>query len=111
LKLLTYIATTTLLTASSQEIDGSLTNELEELNSTAERGGGLNEANAVFDTLPEVSKTCPNYEDIRQRSVDGDSFDISEVSGVWYFLATNEPTIPSFCTCGSNNFTVEKDIM
>ena len=33
-----------------------------------------------------------------------------ELSGKWFFLATNEPTIPSFCICGYNNFTIEHDV-
>ena len=62
-----------------------------------------------METL-ESTKSCPDYESIRQPSVGADKFEIDEIQGKWYFLATNEPTIPSFCICGYNNFTVEKDI-
>ena len=56
------------------------------------------------------SKTCPDYSSIRQPSVDADQFDIDQIGGKWFFLATNEPTIPGFCICGYNNFTIEHDV-
>jgi hypothetical protein len=52
--------------------------------------------------------TCPDYEDIRQPSVDASVFDIADFSGVWYMIATNEPTLPPFCTCGVNTVDVHK---
>ena len=58
----------------------------------------------------ESSKTCPDYSSIRQDSVDADLFKIDEIEGKWFFLATNEPTIPAFCICGYNNFTIEHEV-
>jgi hypothetical protein len=52
--------------------------------------------------------SCPAYDDIRQSSVDPALFNISDFTGVWYLIATNEPTIPPFCTCGVNTVEVHE---
>ena len=49
---------------------------------------------------------CPDYNSIRQPSVQPNVFNITEFSGHWYMVATNEPTMPSFCRCGTNDVTV-----
>ena len=53
--------------------------------------------------------TCPDYQDIRQESVNGFNFDIDEFAGHWYLAATNEPTIPPICKCPVNDVTVDKE--
>jgi len=58
--------------------------------------------------ISATADSCPDYSAIRQPSVSAEQFDIADFSGVWYMLATNEPTMPSFCTCGVNNITVDK---
>jgi hypothetical protein len=52
--------------------------------------------------------SCPEYSQIEQPSVDSSVFDISEFGGLWYMVATNEPTMPSFCRCGINEVVVNK---
>jgi len=47
---------------------------------------------------------CPPYDAIRTPSVS--TFDPYRYQGLWYQVATNEPTMPSFCTCGTLNWTV-----
>eukprot|EP00466_Bigelowiella_natans_P004797 jgi/Bigna1/135022/aug1.27_g9730 len=51
---------------------------------------------------------CPDYELIRQPSVNASSFDIDEFQGTWYLTATTEPTLPEFCRCGVNEVEVNK---
>mmetsp|Transcript_34327 Transcript_34327/g.94601 ORF Transcript_34327/g.94601 Transcript_34327/m.94601 type:complete len:136 (-) Transcript_34327:398-805(-) len=48
---------------------------------------------------------CPAYSDIRHRSVDAKNFDINEISGVWYLVATTEPTT-RFCLCNVMNYSI-----
>lgn len=50
---------------------------------------------------------CPNYADVADSSVSADRFTMEKIHGVWYTMATSEPTIPSFCKqCGGiANFT------
>eukprot|EP00933_Yihiella_yeosuensis_P048263 TRINITY_DN44361_c0_g1_i1.p1 TRINITY_DN44361_c0_g1~~TRINITY_DN44361_c0_g1_i1.p1 ORF type:complete len:273 (-),score=22.10 TRINITY_DN44361_c0_g1_i1:351-1169(-) len=55
--------------------------------------------------------TCPAYASIRQPSVRSDAFDIRELAHLnqtWYLVATSEPAIPKFCTCGANNFHINE---
>ena len=60
----------------------------------------------LLAALLATSYECPSYESIRQPSVGAEVFNISDFSGVWYLVATNEPTIPPFCTCGVNTVDV-----
>ena len=48
---------------------------------------------------------CPTYEEIVEES-SMKSFSADSLSGLWYMVATNEPTLPSGCTCSTNNYTV-----
>ena len=48
---------------------------------------------------------CPAYTSIAQPSVREGAFSPAELRGVWYLVATNEPTMPPFCKCGVNRFT------
>ena len=63
-------------------------------------------------TLPQniqaasLSYSCPSYEGFAQPSVDPANFAIEEFGGLWNMIATNEPTLPSFCTCSTNDVTV-----
>ena len=47
---------------------------------------------------------CPSYKAVAQRSTS--NFRLADLEGVWYAIATNEPTIPSFCGCTTLNFTM-----
>lgn len=47
---------------------------------------------------------CPRYQDIADSSMA--NFDMDETSGIWYMLATTEPTMPFFCTCAVMNYSV-----
>jgi len=49
--------------------------------------------------------TCPEYSQIRQKSVDPAHFDINEIAGTWYLLATTEPTT-AFCLCNVMNYNI-----
>jgi hypothetical protein len=40
---------------------------------------------------------CPDYSTIMQPSME--NFDIKEYQGLWYEVATNEPTLPHDCDC------------
>ena len=53
--------------------------------------------------------TCPDYSVIRQPSVDASVFDIRDFAGIWYMIATNEPTQPSLCTCSVNAVEIHVD--
>ena len=70
---------------------------------------GLAAANQSFLDFDEVSgkAKCPAYTDIAQPSVNKDHFSIEEFDGTWYMVATNEPTLPSFCVCGVNENTID----
>ena len=50
--------------------------------------------------------TCPSYGRLRQPSVSSARFSIGEYAGLWYLLATTEPTLPTFCKCGMNNVSL-----
>ena len=62
---------------------------------------------ALFPGLVDAF-TCPAYGDIRQPSVNSEQFDIKEFSGQWFMVATNEPTMPSFCKCGVNDVSIDE---
>ena len=49
---------------------------------------------------------CPSYGNIISDKMS--LFNISKMSGVWYMLATTEPTMPSFCSCGVLNYQIEQ---
>ncbi|GMH96298.1 hypothetical protein TrST_g8475 [Triparma strigata] len=51
--------------------------------------------------------SCPSYEDIVNVSML--NFNVQHFSSTWYMIATNEPTLPSNCTCSINNVTVSPD--
>ena len=58
-------------------------------------------------TVPvAASFTCPSYASIRQPSVAEGKFEPAEMQGIWYIEATNEPTMPGFCKCGVNDYSV-----
>jgi len=63
---------------------------------------------AAAGTLAE-KYTCPDYEDIRQPSVDPFYFDMKHMNGKFYLLATTEPTIPSYCDCIREDWTVYEE--
>ncbi len=51
------------------------------------------------------SSTCPPYSSILQPSMS--TFNLtSYLTGLYYMVATTEPTMPSFCKCGRNNYTL-----
>ena len=50
-------------------------------------------------SMAKASTTCPSYNDIRDSSVDASNFSVQEFSGMWYMVATSEPTLPAFCVC------------
>ena len=52
--------------------------------------------------------SAASYRDIQQPSVHADAFSIDEFAGRWYLIATNEPTLPSFCVCGVNEVSVHR---
>lgn len=60
----------------------------------------------LFALTSVGAATCPAYEDIAQASVRPTNFSINEFSGLWYMIATNEPTLPSFCVCSVNDVQV-----
>lgn len=62
-----------------------------------------------FLTPVTLAYTCPDYDAIRQPSVDASIFSIDDFAGKWYLVATNEPTIPSFCTCGINTYRIHSN--
>jgi hypothetical protein len=51
-----------------------------------------------------ASAECPSYTFIAQPSVAAWSPQIYQ--GLWYQIATDEPTMPSFCNCATLNWTV-----
>ena len=53
---------------------------------------------------------CPTYANIREASVGAEVFDVQELEGAWFMIATTEPTQPSFCICGINNYTIHKRV-
>jgi hypothetical protein len=56
----------------------------------------------------ESSKyTCPSYDEIASANI-GASI-LHDMEGDWYLLATNEPTLPSFCTCGLIAWHLDSD--
>ena len=52
---------------------------------------------------------CPAYADLQQPSVRQGAFTASELDGLWYQLATTEPTMPPLCKCGVNNIHVHPE--
>eukprot|EP00759_Apiculatamorpha_spiralis_P048177 PhF_6_TR4351/c0_g1_i1/m.5863/K03098/APOD; apolipoprotein D and lipocalin family protein len=54
--------------------------------------------------IPSAAYQCPEYTTIRDPSVL--NFQPHRYQGLWYQVATNEPTMPSFCTCGTLNWTI-----
>lgn len=52
---------------------------------------------------------CPPYTSIAQPNVAAPAFKLSDFTGEWYVMATNEPTMPSFCTCGVLTWSVDGD--
>ena len=60
--------------------------------------------NFLFATSVVVlgDSACPKYADIQQPTVARGAFDPAELEGVWYQLATTEPTMPAICKCGVN---------
>ena len=59
-----------------------------------------------YTVATSLSYSCPSYEELAQPSVNPTSFAIEEFGGLWNMIATNEPTLPSFCTCSTNDVTV-----
>lgn len=49
--------------------------------------------------------TCPEYKDIRTPAVDADKLNINEIHGIWYLVATTEPTT-KFCLCNVMDFSI-----
>lgn len=58
------------------------------------------QANGVMD-----KDECPDYADIRSERVAPDVFDPKEIEGIWYLVATTEPTT-KFCLCNVMNYTI-----
>eukprot|EP00930_Biecheleria_cincta_P100179 TRINITY_DN91795_c0_g1_i1.p1 TRINITY_DN91795_c0_g1~~TRINITY_DN91795_c0_g1_i1.p1 ORF type:complete len:234 (-),score=24.49 TRINITY_DN91795_c0_g1_i1:42-689(-) len=52
---------------------------------------------------------CPAYDEIKQPSVAPPGFRLSNFTGDWYVLATNEPTLPAICTCGKATWLLDHD--
>lgn len=50
--------------------------------------------------------SCPSYDEIAETS-SVSSFEAASLSGLWFMVATNEPTLPKKCTCSTNNYTVD----
>ena len=55
------------------------------------------------------SFSCPSYDELAQDSVAPSVYQPSDLDGLWYMLATNEPTLPPICDCPRNNFTMNVD--
>jgi len=51
--------------------------------------------------------TCPSYDTIVTPAINASI--LHDMQGDWYMLATNEPTIPSFCTCGRSTWHLDSD--
>ena len=50
---------------------------------------------------------CPLYDAVAQKSMSvSPRFGLGDMAGLWFVVATNEPTLPSFCTCTTLNFTM-----
>jgi lipocalin len=47
---------------------------------------------------------CPSYDSIVQPQ--GQKFDPEVYQGIWYEIATDEPTQPQFCQCAALNWTI-----
>ena len=54
-----------------------------------------------------AGRACPTYESVAAPSVLGSGFQLANMTGHWYVLASNEPTVPPFCTCNTLDFTVD----
>jgi len=52
-----------------------------------------------------ASADCPAYDTIRSPKMDADKFNAKEVEGIWYLMATTEPTT-RFCLCNVMNFSI-----
>lgn len=52
-----------------------------------------------------LGATCPDYESIRQPSVSPEALHINEIEGIWYLVATTEPTT-KFCMCNVMNYSI-----
>lgn len=48
---------------------------------------------------------CPAYDTIRSPMMDADKFNAKEVEGIWYLVATTEPTT-AFCMCNVMNYSI-----
>jgi hypothetical protein len=68
-------------------------------------------SNVIIIVLPlvflisaiESRDTCLKYDNIVDKSIS--SLQYEKYEGIWYNLATNEPTQPAFCRCDSFNWT------
>lgn len=54
--------------------------------------------------FPRSTFSCPTYESIVDASMK--AFDMNEMSGIWYMLATTEPTMPFYCHCAVLNYSI-----
>lgn len=63
---------------------------------------------AFLASIVHADYYCPNYDDIKQPSVAPEVWSQEELTGIWYLVATNEPTIPTdmMRECGVLNWTV-----
>lgn len=58
-------------------------------------------------SAPLKNYTCPKWEDIAQPGVKpGGDFSLINMTGDWYVLATSEPTLPPFCACAKETWSV-----
>jgi len=65
----------------------------------------MNKSLLVLTAVLVKAFSCPDYDFIAQQSVDSQLYSPQLLDGLWYMLATNEPTLPPICNCPRNNFT------
>lgn len=53
--------------------------------------------------------TCPDYASIATPAVSPARFSLEAFTGLWYMMATNEPTMPSFCTCPTETWFLDSN--
>jgi len=53
--------------------------------------------------------SCPDYDSIATPNVAADKFKLTDFTGDWYLMGTSEPTLPSFCKCGTLQWFVDSD--
>merc|ERR1712086_477901 len=55
----------------------------------------------------EARYKCPDYDAIRTPGVAAGNFSLADFTGSWYMMATNEPTMPAFCKCTTEEWFLD----